>query len=235
MPNELPPPSLRLLAFEARAMLEAARFILRPPNLERLPRGDGHAVMIVPGFGTNDQATAALRRALQRLGYSAHGWGCGTNTGMRSAIKLALAQRLDQMFERYEGKVSLIGWSLGGVFVREMARQQPDKVRRVITLGSPINGHPDANNIVRLFKLVGRADQVKTELGGFLKRCPAPPVPCTAIYTRSDGIVSWTCTQETAASNTENVEVHGSHLGLVHNTEVLRVIAERLAIVEDRQ
>ncbi len=226
------PPPLRLLALESRVVLEAASFVLRPRRYRQLPHGDGHAVMVVPGFCTHDLATAPLRRALQNLGYSVHGWGCGTNMGMRSTIKLALAQRLEQLYDRYEGKVSLIGWSLGGVFVREMARQHSKRVRRVITLGSPISGHPDANNLVALFKLANRGRVVKSDLEGFNKRCVPPPVPCTAIYTRSDGIVSWTCTRETVAPHTESVEVSGSHLGLVYSREVLTVIAERLAIAE---
>jgi len=223
-------PSLRLLAMESRALFEAADFLLRGARTRRLPRGDGHPVMIVPGFGSSDFATAPLRAALERLGYAAHGWGNGTNFGMRSKVKSALAQRLEQLHERYETPVSLIGWSLGGVFVREMARHQSALVRRVITLGSPFNGNPDANNMVSLFKLANRGRPVKTDVEGFLKRKKPPPVPCTAIYTRSDGIVAWPCSIEENTPFTDNVEVRGSHLGLVFNRDALRVIAERLAL-----
>ena len=127
------------------------------------------------------------------------------------------------------GAVTLVGWSLGGVFAREMARHQPQLVRRVITLGSPINGHPDANNMVALFRLANRGKPVKTDLDGFARRIQPPPVPCTAIYTRSDGIVAWRASVEDAALNTENVEVRGSHMGLPFNSAVIRVIVERLA------
>lgn len=223
-------PSLRLLAMETRALFEAADFLLRGSKTRKLPRGDGHPVMIVPGFGISDRATAPMRAALERLGYATHGWGCGTNYGMRTKVKNALALRLEQLHERYETPVSLIGWSLGGVFVREMARHQSALVRRVITLGSPINGNPDANNMVTLFKIANRGKPVKTDVEGFLKRKIPPPVPCTAIYTRSDGIVAWPCSIEEKAPFTDNVEVHGSHLGMVFNREVLRVIAERLAL-----
>lgn len=223
------PPSLRLLALESRALLEAARFTLLGPRLRGLPRGRGQPVMVIPGFGTNDLATQPLRNALNALGYEAHGWGFGTNLGMRSRIKTGLGERLDQLHERYEMPTSLIGWSLGGVFAREMARHQPERVRRVITLGSPINGHPDANNMVTLFRIANRGKPVKPDIEGFIRRQTPPPVPCTAIYTRSDGIVTWSCALESEAAHTECVEVQGSHLGLVFNHQVLAVIAERLA------
>jgi pimeloyl-ACP methyl ester carboxylesterase len=231
--TDLPPiaaPSLKLLAMESRALFEAADFILRGPKTRKLPRGDGHPVMIVPGFGTNDRVTAPLRNALEKLGYAAHGWDCGTNLGMRAKVKNALASRLEQLHERYETPVSLIGWSLGGVFVREMARHQSALVRRVITLGSPFNGNPDANNMVTLFKIANRGKPVKPDVDGFLKRKKPPPVPCTSIYTRSDGIVAWPCSLEEKTPFTENIEVPGSHMGLVFNRDVLRVIAERLAL-----
>lgn len=223
-------PSLKLLAMETRALFEAADFVLRGVNTRRLPRGDGHPVMIVPGFGAGDRATAPMRAALERLGYATHGWDCGTNLGMRPKLKNALALRLEQLHERYETPVSLIGWSLGGVFVREMARHQSAMVRRVITLGSPFNGNPDANNMVTLFKLANRGKAVKTDVDGFLKRKTPPPVPCTAIYTRSDGIVAWPCSVEEKTPLTDSVEVHGSHMGLVFNREVLSVIAARLSL-----
>lgn len=223
-------PPLRLLALESRALLEAADFLLRGPQLHGLPKGDGHPVMVVPGFGASDTATAAMRSALEQLGYAVHGWDCGRNLGMRSRVKVALSQRLEQLHERYDERVSLIGWSLGGVFVREIARHQSALVRRVITLGSPFNGHPEANNMVTLFKLANRGKPVKTDLDGFLKRRAPPPVPCTAIYTRSDGIVAWPCSVEQKSALTESVEVRGSHMGMMFNREVLRVIAERLAI-----
>lgn len=223
-------PSWKLLAMETRALFEAADFVLRGAGTRKLPRGDGHPVMVVPGFGANDRVTAPLRKALEKLGYATHGWDCGTNLGMRPKLKHALTLRLEQMHERYETPVSLIGWSLGGVFVREMARHQSALVRRVITLGSPFNGNPDANNMVTLFKIANRGRPVKTDVEGFLKRRNPPPVPCTSIYTRSDGIVAWPCSIEEKTRFTENVEVAGSHMGMVFNREVLRVIAERLAL-----
>ena len=225
---KLSPPPPWLLLLELRAGFEYLRFKLDRRALAGLPRGDGHAVMVVPGFGTSDAATQSLRSALAALGYAAHGWGQGRNLGMNRRVRDGLAQRLQELHDRHGGKVSLIGWSLGGVFVREMARHQPQLVRRVFTLGSPINGHPDANNVMGLFRLMNRKNPPKLDWEGFQKRRVAPPVPCTAIHSKSDGIVHWQCSQEEPAPNTDNVEVRGSHFGLGVNPTVIRAIAERL-------
>ena len=222
-------PAAHLLLLEVRLWPELAGHVLGASRLaSQLPPGDGHAVMVVPGFGAGDLATAPLRRLLNRLGYTAYGWEQGRNLGMRPALKQALGLRLHKLAERH-GPVSLIGWSLGGVYVREMARHAPHQVRRIITLGSPINERPDANNLMPIFQFINRGKPVKVDLEGFRKRIAPPPVPCTAIYTRSDGIVAWRCCREPEAPNTENIEVRGSHMGLVYNAQAIRAIAERLA------
>lgn len=224
-------PRLHLLALELRVFAEMPWFLLRSLSIRGMPAGDGHPVMIVPGFGANDLTTLPLRRALNQLGYAAYGWDQGTNFGMRPALKNALTQRLEKLSSEHQSPVSLIGWSLGGVFVREMARHQPQLVRHVFTLGSPINGRPDANNMLALFRLANRGKPVNLDWEGFRKRTTPPPVPCTAIYSKSDGIVAWQCSMEQPATNTECAEVRGSHFGLVVNRQVLRVIADRLARV----
>jgi pimeloyl-ACP methyl ester carboxylesterase len=224
------PPSRWLMLMESRAIAEHARFRAQRRRLLReLPRGDGHPVMIVPGFGASDRSIRPLQHMLERLGYAACGWGQGRNTGMNAKIKDELRIRLETLHREYASRVSLIGWSLGGVFVREMARRQPELVRRVFTLGSPFNGHPSANNVMGLFRLANRGRPVNLDWEGFQKRREAPPVPCTAIYSKTDGVVAWPCSMEESASNTENVEVRGSHFGLGVNVEAIRVIAERLA------
>lgn len=221
------PPSARLLAAESRALLEW-RHALLPMPVRGLPRGDGHAVIVLPGFGASDRYTAPLRKALQRLGYRSEGWRHGTNWGMRRPIGEALSERIEILHEA-SGPVSLIGWSLGGVFARELARGKPEQVRRVITLGSPISHHPDANNMTKLFRLANPRLPRDVDWARFMEREIAPPVPCTAIYTREDGVVAWRCCRELPSGHTENVEVRGTHTGLPVNPRVLRVIADRLA------
>ncbi len=221
------PPSLLLLLRELSVFSELPRFRHAIASLSELPRGDGHAVMVLPGFGTTDNTTRPLRRALTQLGYIVYGWQQGRNLGMRPAIKQALESRLQKLHEQH-GEVSLIGWSLGGVFARELARQHPNFVRAVYSLGSPINGRPDANNMSALMKVINRGRPLKLDIEKFLQRRLAPAVPCIAVFSRRDGIVAWPCCLEEPAQNTENIEVHGSHLGLVCNFEVLQILAERL-------
>lgn len=227
--SEVASPSLFLLLSELRIGAEVAQYFLRGLSVRGLPRGRGEPVMVIPGFGASDVNTAALRRALNQLGYEAVGWGCGRNMGMRPQVRDRLAQSLRSLCEERGQKVTLIGWSLGGVFAREMARHQPQCVRRVFTLGSPFNGHPNANNLVKLFGLMNPKMRGAPDLEGFRRRIPAPPVPCIAIHTKSDGIVAWQCSVETEGAQIENVEVRGTHFGLPINSQVLRVIAERMA------
>jgi pimeloyl-ACP methyl ester carboxylesterase len=223
-------PSKLLLLLEGRAFAEFSTMMLTLPWLRKLPRGDGHPVMLIPGFGTTDGSMQPMRRLLQMLGYKVYGWNQGRNLGMRKGMREKLAAHLQDIHLRHDDKkVSLIGWSLGGVFARELARAQPELVRRVFTLGSPINGHPSANNVEGLFRFANRKAPPKLDWDGFQRRRTAPPVPCTAIYSKTDGVVAWQCSLEEPADNTENVEVFSSHFGLGVNPQVLKTIAERLA------
>lgn len=197
-------PPLHLLLLESRIFAELPLFLLQTLSVRGLPHGDGHAVVVLPGFSADDLTTAPLRRALKRLGYAVHGWKQGRNLGMRSGVRLALANQLLCLNARHHGPVSLIGWSLGGVFARELARHQPERVRHVYTLGSPINGNPEANNMQSLFRLANRNRPVKTDWDAFNKRRQAPPVPCTALYSRQDGIVAWRCCIEDAARTSKS-------------------------------
>ena len=225
---DLTAPPLHLLLMESRIAAEFAGFTLRARALRRsLPRGSGQPVMIVPGFGASDAQLMPMLKLLDALGFVARGWGQGRNLGMRRELRERLADRLQALHQAH-GPVTLVGWSLGGVFVREMARHQPQAVRRVITLGSPINGHPDANNMLPLFRLANRGKPPASDIAGFTRRIAPPPVPCTAVYTRRDGIVAWQACREDPAPNTENLEVRGSHFGLPFNPQVARIIAERL-------
>ena len=222
-------PGFGLLLGEARVIAEYGRYYLRSLDVSGCERGNGQPIMIIPGFGASDRHTRPLRKALNELGFAAHGWGQGVNWGMRPEVRQKLNDRLAELHNRYGCKVALAGWSLGGVFVREMARVAPDKVSMVITMGSPINGHPNANNVAKLFNLVNPGKKADADLEGFQRRRVPPPVPCVAIHSKSDGIVAWQCAREVAAPNTENVEVQGTHFGMACNLQVVKIIASRLA------
>jgi pimeloyl-ACP methyl ester carboxylesterase len=221
------PPSRELLMLEGRAIFELLSFFTAYPLLELSPRGDGHPVLVLPGLAASDTSTQPLRTFLKSRGYRTHGWKLGPNLGPRPGVEDKMQARLAELAERYQCKVSLIGWSMGGIFAREMARRAPDQVRQVISLGSPFAGAPKASNAWQLYERVsGR--KVEDWPHRELMRSP-PPVPSTAIFTRSDGIVAWQGCLEQETSGTDNIEVEGSHCGLGHNPAVLYAIADRLS------
>jgi pimeloyl-ACP methyl ester carboxylesterase len=226
------PPSRELLLLEVRAIWELGAFFSLAPLLRMAPRGDGHPVLVLPGLAASDTSTRPLRAFLKDRGYAAHGWKLGPNHGPRPSAEARMQQRLAELFERHGRKVSLIGWSLGGVFAREMARRAPAQVRGVITLGSPFASEPKASNAWRLYESLSGRD-----VGDWPERermRTPPPVPSSAIYSRSDGIVAWQGCLEREGAQSENIEVEGSHCGLGHNPAVLYAIADRLAQAEGR-
>ena len=228
------PPSRLLMALEGRAVLELWGCLLALPLLSRMPRGDGHPVLVLPGFATADLYMLLLRRFLGGLGYKAHGWRLGFNLGYNKKLDHKLRKRLTELHDRYGCKVSLAGWSLGGVYAREMARWRPKMVRFVITLGSPFTGSPKATNIWRLYEYISghKIDDLDPELVNRM-RTP-PPVPTTAIYSRTDGVAAHKCCLDRDAPQCENIEVPGSHCGLAHNPIALWALADRLAQPENK-
>jgi hypothetical protein len=231
MPDKikLTPPSRALLALEARALVELGWFWQSLGVLRTVARGDGHPVMVLPGFTATDISTAPLRWYLRDRGYAAYGWRLGCNFGLREGVEQRMIRRLRDLHEQSGEKVSLVGWSLGGIYARELARQQPHRVRQVITLGSPFNLSNKANHAWRLYeRLSGQTIDSQPEQMNLL-RAPLE-VPATAIYSRSDGVVAWqTCIDDENREQTQNIEVPGSHCGLGHNPMVLYVIADRLS------
>jgi len=215
------------MALESRAPLEGLALLAAMPWLSRLPRGDGHPVMVFPGMGANDLTTIPLRRFLRRLGYVTQAWGQGLNFGPRRGVLRQCAADVKALAERHGHSVSLIGWSLGGLYAREMAKELPNHTRCVVTLGTPFAGHPKATNAWRIYELLsGQSahDPVMHE-----KLRSAPVVPTTSIYSRTDGIVAWQCSLNEPGPTTENIEVHGSHVGMGVNPLALYAVADRLA------
>ena len=221
------PPSRRLLLLESRAVWEMGAFLATWPLLRLGPRGDGHPVLVLPGMAASDTSTRPLRAFLKDRGFAAHGWKLGPNHGPRPGVEQKMRERLTELAERYGQKVSLIGWSLGGIFARELARHAPAQVRGVITLGSPFAGSPRVSNAWKMYERLSEGSVID-EAQRAQMRQPLP-VPATAIYSRSDGIVAWQGCLEQAGPLAENIEVEGSHCGLGHNPVVLHAIADRLA------
>lgn len=225
--SELRAPSPLLMALEGRAVLEWASLALAWPLLGRAPGGDGHPVLVLPGLIANDASTWPLRRYLERLGYAAYPWEEGFNLGPRGRLVQRLESRLKQIGRRHGRKASLIGWSLGGAMARALAAKLPERVRSVITLGSPLRGHARGTNAWRVFELVSGWKADDPRLAQWLAQ--HPPVPMTSFMSKTDGVVNWRMSLAPEHPLAENIEVSASHLGMGANPAVLWAIADRLA------
>jgi pimeloyl-ACP methyl ester carboxylesterase len=225
----LAPPSRTLLLLEGRALSELGAFFGMRPLLAMSPRGDGHPVLVLPGLLASDASTRPLRGFLKGQGYVASGWGLGRNLGLREGVREGLIDRLCELNETQGRKVSLIGWSLGGLYARQLAKMFPDRVRSVITLGSPFASSPKSTNAWRVYEMAsGRpAEKEDPRFGGDL--ASPPPVPTTAIYSRTDGICAWRGCRDAASSQVESIEIESSHCGMGHHPAAVYAVADRLA------
>ena len=231
--SEVQRPSWGLQLLETRAIGELAAYAWAYPFLHLAPRGDGHAVLVLPGFLASGKSTFPLRHILKRLGYRGHRWKLGRNLGPAGIKDEDVLARMHELRLRYGRRVTIIGWSLGGLYARELAREAPDDVRMVITLGSPIR-HQEHTAATWIYNELhgNHLDHVDPEV---MARVDEPlPVPCTAIYSRSDGVVPWQCAVEAPAEQSENIRVYGSHCGLGHNPAALWAIFDRLALPVDQ-
>ena len=227
------PPSAWLMALEFRAFWEFGALLPAWPVLSRAPTGDGHAVMVFPGLSANDASTLPLRYYLQSLGYRPWGWEQGFNFGPRAGVLDEAKDHLVRTFESTGCKVSLIGWSLGGVYARELAKELPHLVRSVITLGTPFAGSHKSTNAWRVYQLTSGRN-IERESDNY-DLPTAPPVPTTSIYSRTDGVVAWQASLQAksrANPQTENIEVIASHIGLGLNPSAWWAVADRLAQTE---
>ncbi len=189
---------------EKSVVLEVLSHLRFRRQLHALPQGDGHTVMVVPAFSVSDRATRPLRSALDAIGYEAVGWNQGSNRGVTPEAVAELVQRTQRLAQA-AGPVSIVGWSLGGLFGRIVARDVPTEVRSVVTLGSPFR-------------------RVEEERG-----LAPPAVPTTSIFSKTDAVVDWRNASEPDGPDRRSIEVRGTHSGLALNPEVVRVVADALA------
>jgi len=228
-PGRLRPPGLGLLLAEARGLFELNASLLLSPLLMRAPKGDGHPVLALPGFLASDLSMVPMRRYLSELGYHTNAWRMGRNLGGLARMRDALRARVAEIHASTGRKVSLVGWSLGGIYARDLALQVPDMVRCVITLGSPFANDVRATNATRLYEALSgeRVEdflELRHAIAGDL------PVPASSIYSRTDGVVNWRTCLLQASERAENVEVcFASHIGLGVNPAALWAVADRLA------
>jgi pimeloyl-ACP methyl ester carboxylesterase len=225
------PPSRWLQLSEGRALLEMTAFLASSPLLRILGRGDGHPVLVLPGFTTDDASTQPLRWVLRSQGYWVHGWRLGRNLGPMAETVDGIHARLEEVAEYHGRSVTLIGHSLGGIYAREMARRNADVVRQVITLGSPFRLTAGDRSAAQPLADLLQHRWSYESINFLQQEDDKPPltVPSTAIYSRTDGVVRWHACIDSAGERHENIEVRSSHCGLAINPASVYAISDRLA------
>jgi pimeloyl-ACP methyl ester carboxylesterase len=216
----------------ARTLMSAGTVAAAVPLLRWAPRGEPHPVLVLPGLMASDLSTRVLRTWLGRLGYPVVGWALGRNRGPTQEVLSELPLLVDRLAREHGTSVSIVGWSLGGIYARRLARRAPRQVRQVISLGSPFaltdrpaDGTPGVRAYQRL-RPVGSSGRAHSSRGSLARPLP---VPSTAVYSRWDGVVDWRACRQEPGPTSENVAVRSSHLGMGHDPAVLWVVADRLA------
>lgn len=222
------PPSLARLAGEARTVFELPRLLVRAPALRRAPRGSGDPVLVLPGLGAGDSSTVPLRRFLARIGHKPHGWGLGVNGGDVEALLPRVQARAEVLQKACGRRVHLVGWSLGGVLAREVARDVPDLVAQVVSFGTPVVGGP---KYTRAAARYGAAEVDRVVAAMAERQTMAISVPVTSVYSRNDGIVDWRACIDTFTPGARNIEVRSTHLGMGLDPDLWQILAEALASV----
>ncbi len=227
---KLKAPGAAMMLAEGRSLFELNASLMMFPLLLSARRGDGHPVLVLPGFLASDLSTSLLRRYLGLIGYEPHAWDLGRNFGGVYRMRQLLRDRLRVIHEASGRKVSLIGWSLGGVYARDLALHMPESVRSVITLGSPFAGDISATAVRQLYETLSGeliSDAKPEDIAGLAGDLPTP---ATSIFTKGDGIVHWRTCLVKENERAENIEIAGaSHTGLGVNPAALWAIADRLA------
>lgn len=232
--SQIKVPTFKRLFLEPLGVTELVNAIPAWSLLESLPRGNGEPVMVVPGLSTNDISTEIVRSFLKYKGFSAYGWELGFNVKYTESLEKKLIKRIDELYEKHRQKVTLIGWSLGGVTIRILAQHAPEKIKQVIALGAPFSNIKGKTHVSWWYSLLAR-ESVQQFNAQWTKDAAAQPlVPSTAIYSKTDGMVSWEyCIDWVTGPKTQNVEVLCNHLGFGMTPTVWTVLVDRLLQNED--
>ncbi len=215
--------ALRELRLPVDALSWVPSLLMSQPHRAAQPR----SVVLVPGFGTGPGSMRVMERFLQRRGHRVRDWGLGRNTGEARKHRLELEPMVRSIIDRDGEPVASVGWSLGGLIAREYAREHPEHVRRVITLGAPVIGGPRYTATARRYRAQGHdLDELERAVA---QRYAIPlRVPVAAIYSKRDGIVAWQACMDRWSPDVRHVEVEETHLGLVLSPRVLLIVAEEL-------
>lgn len=224
-PEDAGGPALRLFLAEAGGLAEPLWRLFRP-RLQIGPARHRRVVMLMPGFGTHPLRMRYMAQQLERAGHVVKRWGLGFNLGPAEDTLDLLEHRLEHIHTAYGQPVVLVGWSLGGIFARELAKRRPELVGRVISMGSPFSGTPYGNNVWRLYHLVTghRVDSppIKARLSD------KPPVETVALWSPRDGIVSPRCAAGLPGERDRAVALRCSHLGFSNSPRAIRAVLEEL-------
>ena len=226
--TELKAPSFMTIAGEALTPFEFTRLIAASPSLVREARSNGEPVIVLPGLGASNASTTLLRGYLSWLGYDVQGWTLGRNRGNVAEMLPQVADQVRSLHTQTRSKVNLVGWSLGGVFAREVARDHPDAVRQVITMGSPLVGGPKYTSMAAMHERRGdNLDEIEARIAA--RESTPISVPVTSIYSKRDGIVGWQASIDRHTPQVDHIEVRATHLGLGISPDVFRILARKLA------
>jgi hypothetical protein len=226
--TDLRPPSLWTAAGESLTPFELPRLVAASPVLALQARGNGEPVMVLPGLGASNLSTGLLRGYLSWLGYTVRGWQQGRNHGGVQALLPEVVAEVRKFHLGCGGKVNIVGWSLGGVLAREIARDHPDLVGQVVTMGSPVVGGPKYTSMGPLYARRGiDLDEIEATIAA--RESNPIGVPVTSIYSKRDGIVGWQASIDKHTVGAENIEVSATHLGLGICPEVFKIVARKLA------
>ncbi len=226
-PHRLRPPSGNKILAESLTVLQLPRLALRTPSLlARSARGTKQPALLIPGLRANDVSNLPMRSFLNQRNFRTYGWNLGVNRGDVEAVLPALIDRVEQIFERAAEPVHLIGWSLGGVLAREVARERSELVAQVITYGTPVVGGPLYTSVTGVY-----TPEERREIAARIAERNRIPieVPITALHSKRDGIVAWRACIDTFSPDVENVEVTSTHIGMGIDPDVWQIVADRLA------
>ena len=226
--SQLVTPSIMTIAKESLTPFEFTRLFVSSPTLALQPRGSGEPVIVLPGLGASNSSTFLLRRYLSWLGYSVEGWELGRNSGNVQQLLPQVAEHVQEIYKDTGLKVNLVGWSLGGVLAREVARDNPAIVRQVITMGSPVVGGPKYTVFGNLYRQRG-VDVDAIEATVAARESNPIRVPVTSIYSKNDGIVGWQASIDRQSPQVDNIKVYATHLGLGISPDVFKILARKLA------
>ena len=225
---ELKAPSLMTTAGEGLTLFELTRLIAASAALARQVRGRGEPVLVLPGLGAGNRSTALMRSYLSWLGYNVRGWTLGRNRGDVATLLPQVIEQVRQFHAQSGSKVNVVGWSLGGVLARETAREFPDTVRQVVTMGSPVVGGPKYTSMGALFQRRGvDLDAIEATIAA--RESTPIKVPVTSIYSKRDGIVGWQASIDKYSPEVDHIEVRATHLGLGISPDVFKILARKLA------